>query len=239
MNHSFNVQVAIEYSIEAGVLLDNFNFWITKNRANNKHYHDGKYWTYNSQQALSVLFPYWKRQKIQRILAQMEKDGLIEKGNYNKAKYDKTTWYTLTEKSCKLLGIAIAQNSTMESQDLGNGLPKDEQPIPYINTDINTDNIILCREVIEYLNQVANKNYKPTTKETKKHVYARINEGFTLDDFKKVIDTKTEQWQYDNKFKAYLRPQTLFGPKFESYLNEYEHNEYDIESDVRVAGVNA
>lgn len=49
---------------------------------------------------------------------------------------------------------------------------------------------------------------------------ARVNEGFNLEDFKKVIDTKVKSWKGDNKMSAFLRPNTLFGNKFESYLNE-------------------
>ena len=63
-------------------------------------------------------------------------------------------------------------------------------------------------------------NYKSTSKKTQSLIKARFNEKFTIDDFKKVIDIKSSQWLKDNKMKSYLRPETLFGAKFESYLNE-------------------
>lgn len=75
-------------------------------------------------------------------------------------------------------------------------------------------------EIINYLNDVAGKNYRPTTKKTKNLIKARWNEGFRLEDFKRVIDIKTSQWKHDEKMNKYLRPETLFGTKFESYLNE-------------------
>lgn len=75
-------------------------------------------------------------------------------------------------------------------------------------------------EVIDYLNQKTGKNFKSTSKATQRHIKARFADGFTLDDFKQVIDTKTSQWLKDKKMSAYLRPDTLFGTKFESYLNE-------------------
>ena len=76
------------------------------------------------------------------------------------------------------------------------------------------------KEIIDYLNLKTNSNYKHSTNKTKDLIKARINEGFTLDDFKKVIDIKTSEWINDNKMNIYLRPSTLFGTNFESYLNQ-------------------
>lgn len=75
-------------------------------------------------------------------------------------------------------------------------------------------------EIIKYLNEKTNKNFKATTPKTKTLINARIKEGFAVDDFKIVINKKVNQWLNDNKMTAYLRPETLFGTKFESYLNE-------------------
>ena len=72
---------------------------------------------------------------------------------------------------------------------------------------------------IVYLNQVANKRYKFVDK-IKKFLLARFNEGYTLEDFKQVIDVKTEEWKDNPEFFKYLRPETLFGSKFDSYLNQ-------------------
>jgi phage replication O-like protein O len=76
-----------------------------------------------------------------------------------------------------------------------------------------------CKAVIDYLNQKCKTNYRATTDKTKKHISARMNEGFSLDDFKKVIDIKAAEWT-GTDFEKYLRPDTLFGTKFESYLNQ-------------------
>ncbi len=75
------------------------------------------------------------------------------------------------------------------------------------------------KTIISYLNEKTEKNFKVTTKKTQELIQARLNEGFTVDDFKKVIDTKTYKWK-DTEYDKYLRPETLFGTKFESYLNE-------------------
>lgn len=76
------------------------------------------------------------------------------------------------------------------------------------------------KEIIDYLNQKANTKYRSSGAKTKSLIKARTNDGFDLDDFKKVIDTKTSQWLNDPKMKKFLRPETLFGTKFEGYLNE-------------------
>lgn len=80
--------------------------------------------------------------------------------------------------------------------------------------------VIPFKEIVGYLNQQANTNFRASGADTKKHIKARWNDGFRLNDFKKVIDVKTKQWLNDPKMKGYLRPGTLFGPKFEGYLNE-------------------
>ena len=74
-------------------------------------------------------------------------------------------------------------------------------------------------EIIKYLNEKANTNYRPSTKNTQSFISARLKEGFTVEDFKKVIDVKAKSW-IGTDFEKYLRPATLFGTKFENYLNE-------------------
>ena len=79
----------------------------------------------------------------------------------------------------------------------------------------------LRKDIISYLNKKTNKNYKPNSNKTKSLINARFNEGFQdLNDYKKVIDVKTDEWQDDPKMEKFLRPETLFGNKFEGYLNQ-------------------
>lgn len=73
--------------------------------------------------------------------------------------------------------------------------------------------------IVNYLNNKSNKNYRSNSNNTIKHIKARLNEGYTEEDFYRVIDWKCSQWLEDPKMSEYLRPDTLFGSKFESYLN--------------------
>ena len=86
-------------------------------------------------------------------------------------------------------------------------------------TTSNTENIPYDR-VIKYLNAKAGTNYRATNKATQRLIKARFTEGMTTKDFKKVIDNKCDDWLKDPKMCEYLRPATLFGSKFESYLNQ-------------------
>jgi uncharacterized phage protein (TIGR02220 family) len=82
---------------------------------------------------------------------------------------------------------------------------------------ITNDDLIL--EIINYLNECTGKSYKPTSKVALININARLKEGYTKDDFIKVISVKSTKW-LGTKFEDYLTPNTLFGNKFESYLNE-------------------
>lgn len=77
----------------------------------------------------------------------------------------------------------------------------------------------ITAEVVDYLNQKLGTRYKADTEKTRRLIRARIREGATLEDFRKVIDKKVKEWR-GTKYEPYLRPETLFGTKFESYLNQ-------------------
>ena len=79
------------------------------------------------------------------------------------------------------------------------------------------------KEIIDYLNEKAGTDFKPTIKVTQRYIRARWNEGFRLEDFKKVINKKVRQWKHKPDMVEYLRPTTLFGTKFEAYLMAAQH----------------
>ena len=228
MNFSFDGEFAKEHGVNEAIMYQYFSYWIAKNKANDKHFYDGYTWTYNSQKALTELFPFWNRAKIQRIISSLENQGLLIKGNYNQLAYDRTTWYALPK-----FEQSVVQNQTVNCSDLNNERFKNEQPIPInyqltkqlTNKDIkdiveqSSTAPIPYEEIVQYLNQKTGKNFKSTSKATQRHIKARFTDGFVLDDFKQVIDNKCGDWLRDRKMKEYLRPETLFGTKFESYLN--------------------
>jgi uncharacterized phage protein (TIGR02220 family) len=76
----------------------------------------------------------------------------------------------------------------------------------------------IIKIIVDFLNETVKANYKHTSKKTQTLINARLKESFTLDDFKTVITKKAKQWLGNTEFEQYLRPETLFGTKFESYL---------------------
>ena len=88
-----------------------------------------------------------------------------------------------------------------------------------INENVNKD-INVIKDIITYLNNKLGTKYRYTTKDIQSHIRARLKEGFEYEDFIVVIDKKYDKWYNDPKMSDYLRPQTLFGTKFQSYLNE-------------------
>jgi hypothetical protein len=135
MQHSFDIDLAVEYGVTEAVLLNNIQYWIEKNKANDTNFFDGYYWTYNSTKALNTLFPYLSQRQIQNALKHLRNEGILQTGNYNKSTYDRTLWYAFTEK-----GECIMQKCKMDYAEMSNGLCKNVSPIPNNNTDIITNN---------------------------------------------------------------------------------------------------
>lgn len=78
----------------------------------------------------------------------------------------------------------------------------------------------LQREIIEYLNKCTNRKFNPKTASTVRAITARLNEGYSFKDFQRVIDIKVNEWGSDPKMAKFIRPETLFSLKFDSYLNQ-------------------
>jgi uncharacterized phage protein (TIGR02220 family) len=112
---------------------------------------------------------------------------------------------------------------------------------PHMGPHMENENEI--ENIIEILNRTVNTNYRANSEKNKKHIQARLNEGFKIQDFREVIDFKFKQWGTDEKMKEFLRPETLFGTKFESYLqasrlkiafvNQSETSEEEIKERLR------
>ena len=109
----------------------------------------------------------------------------------------------------KQLPCNVTSNDTVTD---GNAIEEEREE----EIDIN-----IYSSIINYLNKKANTRYRVNNKKTKTLIKARLNEGFTEDDFYKVIDNKVKEWA-NTDMNKYLRPETLFSPKFEGYLNQKE-----------------
>lgn len=218
--------------VEKAIILKDLYGWCQLNQQNGRHIHNGKAWTYNSAKAFSEKYPYMKPRTIAGYLDDLEAGGWIESGNYNETAFDRTKWYAIDlKKYDNAIVAAIGEKLTMDMQETDNGKAENSQPYHLIpspsiskedsrvapDTTNRFDGLI--DEAIQYLNSVAGKNFKPTTKKYRSAINARLREGYSIDDLKQVVDSKFAQWGNDAKFDEYLRPQTLFGTNFDSYLD--------------------
>ena len=143
-NHIFNVFVADKIGVNGANILQNIAFWLQRNEANEVNFYEGKYWTYNSVRSLTKIFTYLSRYQIEKALKDLEDNGYIVSGNFNKLAYDRTKWYSITEKGYQLF---LGKKPSISLQEYPNTITKISQmkeqetwqPIPDINTDINTD----------------------------------------------------------------------------------------------------
>lgn len=170
------------------------------------------------------------------ITALCNKDGYCYAGNsyfaklYNVEKETVSRWLANLQSKGYIKTDLIRRNNKEIDQRKIYLLTKKSIPIDKkINTPIDKkvkENITsnkysyINKDIVEYLNQKTGKSFKESSSKTKTLIKARLNEGFTLEDFKKVIDIKTEEWLNDSKMNQFLRPETLFSNKFEGYLNQ-------------------
>ena len=96
--------------------------------------------------------------------------------------------------------------------------PKQQTNNNKVNNNKNNNNKEIYIAILDYLNSKTGQHYRSSTKATQQHINARLSEGFTVEDFKRVVDNMCTEWT-NSEFEKYLRPSTLFGSKFENYLN--------------------
>jgi uncharacterized phage protein (TIGR02220 family) len=251
MIHYFDIAVAKMVGVQCAVLFENIAHWVRINKANGNNFIGGRYWTYNSKSAFVELFPYMTYRQIEYALKQLIDKGFIMVANHNSDQRDRTLWYTLTD-----FGLSITENCATDYTNLHNGTSQNEQPLPYnIHTNKETTYINPSKRkeidkekkeccwgtevkyIISFLNNILGTRYSASSVTSLRHIIARLNEGFTTKDFETVITAKYIEWGKDSRMRGYLRPETLFGTKFEAYLNNAEKNGVSVSVMDKVAEV--
>lgn len=219
--------LAKSIGLNEAIVLQQIHYWIRK--SNNVK--DGHKWIYNSMPNWQKQFDFWSLPTVKRVFRSLEKQGLIVTANYNKAGFDKTKWYRINYEKLQHVSRRSDQNDTTMVSSWTDGSDQNDttntKRLPETTTETTTEDIlsgkpdhIPYQEIMSYFNQQAGTSYRASSKATQRLIKARSNEGFEVEDFKKVIDIKVTAWKNDPKMSQYLRPATLFGTKFESYLNE-------------------
>ena len=115
--YHFNAELAQRHGVNGAIFLHAMSFWIAKNQANGRHFHEGRTWTYNTLEALAKLFPFWTRRQVERIVAKLKEDGVLLTGNFSQDKTDRTVWYALADSVLEvygLLAVPISPEGDME-----------------------------------------------------------------------------------------------------------------------------
>ena len=103
--YHFNAELAQRHGVNGAIFLHAMAFWIAKNQANGRHFHEGRTWTYNTLEALAKLFPFWTRRQVERIVAKLKEDGVLLTGNFSQDKTDRTVWYALADSVLEVYGL--------------------------------------------------------------------------------------------------------------------------------------
>lgn len=156
--------------------------------------------------------------------------GVLGRINEDYASYDRTCAQNRVNgaKGGAPKGNQNARKKTTETTErlkttLNNKeINKENKKDIYIVEQDSTTHISEIKEIVDYLNTKAGTSYRHTTKNTQKHIKARLKENYTVADFKRVIDSRVKVWGSDKDMQQYLRPDTLFGAKFESYLQNVD-----------------
>lgn len=164
MHHSFDIVSAGKYGVIEAILYENILHWLRVNKANGANIQDGKVWTYNSVQAYSKLFPYLTTKQIRRAIESLVEQKAIVKGDYNKANYDKTSWYSIPDESILSIcpeGQAISPKGQMDVPAKADRSAQTGEPIPDINhihkPYVNTDTPPGLDRLSEHIEQYSKK----------------------------------------------------------------------------------
>ncbi len=198
--HSVDVELAKKVGFDEANVLGFIAYWVKNNRANNRNFYDGRYWTYNSAQALTEQFPYWTRRQISGLLEKLEKMGAIIKGNYNKNKFDRSSWYALSDKFMYLVSSEMDETNTeihftnMEMDETNTEIHFTNMEMDETNTEIHFTNM----EMDETNTEIYKDKFKPIAKTNSNTVnLTPLPPKMSLPDF---IDP--ELWQEYLAYKA-------------------------------------
>ncbi len=120
--YHFNASLAQTYGVDGAIFLHAMAFWVAKNQANGRHFHEGRTWTYNTQEALTKLFPFWSRRQIERITGKLREQGALLSGRFGEDKTDRTLWYALSDSVLETYGLlapSISPNGEMDFTERG------------------------------------------------------------------------------------------------------------------------
>lgn len=169
MTHQFETEIAKLVGLKSAIVFQHILFWLKQNANKGKNLRKGAYWTFCSASSLAKAFDYMTQKEIYNALSKLVKEGLLVKGNFNKSAFNKTAWYTITEKA-----IVILKRNT--------DIPKEENRTPQRDTslqDIIVNKIEFSNLKIGLVTPVSvpqkNQFVEPTVEEVRAYCNERGN----------------------------------------------------------------
>lgn len=141
-------KLAKEIGLNEAIVLQQMHYWLNTS----KHTHDGKKWIYNSYKSWEEQFPFWSNVTIRRAISSLEKQDLLYTGNFNKAGFDKTKWYSINYSILEGVSKRVAQNEQTICSNRANGDAQNEQTNTIDYTETSTDSIDTSK-IFEYISK--------------------------------------------------------------------------------------
>ncbi|MFD2442591.1 conserved phage C-terminal domain-containing protein [Bacillus sp. CGMCC 1.16607] len=217
--------LAIKIGLNEAVILQQIHYWL----GISKHKIEGRTWVYNTYEEWQKQLPFWSVSTIKRTIRSLEMLGLLLSENWNRMKMDKTKWYSIDYEKLQEFEDSLPESQATPIEEITPEKDSVEMEESEVNSTVKK--VIPYGEIIGYLNEKTGKNFKLVSIKTRELIHARYGEGFTVEDFNRVIDLKSAEWLSDPAWNKFLRPETLFGTKFESYLNQQEGKKRLTEED--------
>ena len=140
-------KLATEIGLNEAIILQQMHYWINKSN----HIHDNKRWIYNSYKEWEQHFPFWSNATIRRTISSLEKQELVLVGNYNKAGFDKTKWYSINYSKLEGVSKRVAQNEQRSCSKRANAVVQNEQTNTRDYTENTSDSRHTQSNIYEYI----------------------------------------------------------------------------------------
>lgn len=215
-------KLAVEIGLNEAIILQQMHYWL--NASNHKY--DGKKWIYNSYPEWQKQFPFWSLITIKRAIYSLEKQGLLHIGNYNKAKFDKTKWYSINYQTIESMIRPSYQNDTTSVSKRDDGVYQNDttNTRDYTETSSETNNNSATDVTHERFNEWWNLYDK---KLDKKKAFSLFKTTLKKHDFETIMKG-TKQYLKTITDKQYQKyPKTFLSQ--ESFLNDYKQQDKQIE----------
>lgn len=205
-------QYGLEGAVVIGELASEYNYWEDKNGLTE----DGFFYSTSENVERNTGL---KEKRQREVVKMLEREGVIETAlrGIPAKRHFKINEEAILRSLMRNNNPDAGGTSTAETAELERTNTPLKKNIVNNNKQKELNNNYIA-EIVDFLNLQAGTKFRASSAETKKHINARLNEGFTLEDFKTVIAKKCAEWRGAD-MEQYLRPSTLFGTKFEAYLN--------------------